>query len=72
MFDMVKNINISGLKYDIDNILKFIYKYGNIKDKLEINIIRHRPKIYIIFNNIKSDLKRFAKKKLDIQNKSPH
>lgn len=69
---LVKNINISGLKYDIDNILKFIYKYGNIKDKLEINIIRHRPKIYIIFNNIKSDLKRFAKKKLDIQNKSPH
>ena len=61
IYSLAENINISGLNYDIDNILNFIYKYGNINDKLEVNLIRHNLKLYISSKSIKLNFKGYIK-----------
>lgn len=62
LYLLVKQIYISKLEYDIDDILDFIYKYGNVKDKIQLNLIKNNTKIYIYYNEIKLNLKNYIKR----------
>ncbi|MGG7161199.1 glycosyltransferase [Clostridium baratii] len=59
---VMRNLYMKDLNYDIENIMRFIYLNGNLKEKIKINIIRKFPKIYMFYSDFVINFKKIIKR----------